>query len=377
MIETTESLVEEPVAEQIEEAPSPPSVEAPIPEEQVDAHENILAEIEKSVPVVEATKPELVKENVSIEPVTPAEGVSPVTTAEEEPEVALEEEPNPVVEETEPEAIVQDKKAPAVEPHVEAPEPVADPAKEESPAVEQPAEELPSETSETLAIPAELAEESGPQQEEPLVDEEIPQPAPAYHIPFEEVEPEVVQSPVKEETAEIPIEQEEESLAFDVPADVHVETEPIPHTLIASEEDESPAVGETEHEEEPVSTDALKIPQEEERPKSPWTPSYSVSIQGGDSSATEQEVDELEQLPPPVTATSEAVEDSTLVVEEESVVEDTSAVQDSEPQQLADEPVVEVIEEPREAVEGEEEIPRFKVILRHKKHATKADYHLL
>jgi hypothetical protein len=37
-------------------------------------------------------------------------------------------------------------------------------------------------------------------------------------------------------------------------------------------------------------------PEHEDRPKSPWTPSYSVTIQG--SAAQDSDLDQLEQLPP-------------------------------------------------------------------------------
>ena len=82
--------------------------------------------------------------------------------------------------------------------------------------------------------------------------------------------------------------------------------EPTAAAVEVEEAVEAPAIAVTSEtaEDTPlvVDTDAPAVPAADiERPKSPWTPSYSVTTQG--PSVTEEEakeVEELEQLPPPV-----------------------------------------------------------------------------
>jgi hypothetical protein len=63
-------------------------------------------------------------------------------------------------------------------------------------------------------------------------------------------------------------------------------------------------VQESEQTEEPAAAapestaDALSPAEPEERPKSPWTPSYSVTTQGNGIPEENADVQEIEQLPP-------------------------------------------------------------------------------
>ena len=49
-----------------------------------------------------------------------------------------------------------------------------------------------------------------------------------------------------------------------------------------------------------ISRSPSPSPSLQERPKSPWTPSYSVTTQGPGTVEEEKEIEQLEQLPPVV-----------------------------------------------------------------------------
>jgi hypothetical protein len=172
-------------------------------------------------------------------------------------------------------------------------------------------------------VAPELAAELVPSHEEPIVPEKPAQELEALEIPTSHTEEEVAAVPISihEESVEA-VEPEPEQVAEDStePTSVSAEAGLKIEELKQDQEKEGASksngdvlptfveveVEETHAEEsqtqEPSSTPVLELPQDaEERPKSPWTPSYSVISQGGGSPSNDQEVGELEQLPPAVT----------------------------------------------------------------------------
>ncbi|KAJ7650329.1 hypothetical protein FB45DRAFT_1050367 [Roridomyces roridus] len=172
------------------------------------------------------------------------------------------------------------------------------------------------------------------------------------------------------EAADLPVLSPTEDLTEEVAQDVSLvptESEPVqePESVesehIPAAEAEASltevAAGETAGADETIAetADNLSIPQEQEidRPKSPWTPSYSVTTQGpGIPTSEELEAADLPVLPPPAGESSEdAITTADSATQEDAVAEvESDAVQQEDLVTAAEE--VSVVEEAQIAQES-------------------------
>ncbi|KAH8100109.1 hypothetical protein BXZ70DRAFT_206856 [Cristinia sonorae] len=334
-----------PAVEPFAEEPSVPTSAIAEPTSVAEAVNEIV--VVEATPVVVASTPELVEPAAS-EPVsTPAEE-EPAKQVEDVATVPVVEVPSveelstvPLIDkETVPEPEVVVAESPIVEDVAVAPVAVAEPESvvaaatvpdAPTPVVEEVSVE------ETLTDPA--VEEPTPAVEQellPAVEETVPD---VEEITVTSVvEESSVASPAAPATVETPVEEAEAAAGFEAATETaETADDPKPEEAIVShqevkvdwipveeETDTAAAEGTPEIAITPdVSESTAEVTaQEPERPKSPWTPSYSVTTQGAGISDDAKELDELEKLPEvePVTAVAPSVSELAVVAEAAPVV---------------------------------------------------------